>query len=88
MAAVTVTAKAEAESISLTVHNSGPPIPSPILGKIFNSMTRGYAKQTESNNLGLGLYISEQIITAHAGTIIVTSAENTGTSFTCHIPKK
>jgi signal transduction histidine kinase len=39
-------------------------------------------------NLGLGLYITERIVAAHAGTIDVESSEEKGTTFTIHLPKR
>jgi len=40
-----------------------------------------------SINLGLGLYITKEIVAAHGGTIGVTSSENDGTIFTVRFPR-
>ncbi len=40
-----------------------------------------------ADNLGLGLYIAREIVTAHGGAISVTSTESSGTSFTVTLPR-
>ena len=41
-----------------------------------------------SANLGLGLYIADQIVQAHKGRIDVESSEERGTTFTVHVPRR
>ncbi|MBA3404278.1 MAG: sensor histidine kinase, partial [Gemmatimonadaceae bacterium] len=38
-------------------------------------------------NMGLGLYIAERIVTAHGGTIDVRSSDEAGTLFTVRMPR-
>jgi len=38
-------------------------------------------------NLGLGLYITKEIVVAHGGEINVTSSEQGGTTFTAKLPR-
>jgi signal transduction histidine kinase len=38
-------------------------------------------------NLGLGLYIVREIVTAHHGDISVSSSEERGTTFRVQLPK-
>jgi len=80
------------KDVTLSVHNEGIPIPPDATAKIFESLTR--ADPTEEGeadagrvNLGLGLYISKEIVIAHGGTIDVTSSEKDGTTFTAKLPR-
>ena len=77
------------DSVTLTVHNWGVPIPAEKLSSIFNPLTRATAPTGEqaSMNLGLGLYITQEIVAAHGGTIQVTSSEEQGTTFTSRFPR-
>jgi signal transduction histidine kinase len=87
---ITVTAHGEAKEVVLQVHNQGPAIPASDLHGLFSPLKRlrsGETAERASSNLGLGLYIAEQIVTAHGGTIDVSSSDDTGTSFTVHLPR-
>ena len=42
----------------------------------------------QTTNLGLGLFITKEIVTAHGGVLDVTSSEKSGTTFTAHLPLK
>ena len=41
---------------------------------------------TKSGGMGLGLYVVQEIVKAHAGTVAVTSTPERGTTFTLHLP--
>ncbi|HYO66902.1 MAG TPA: PAS domain-containing protein, partial [Archangium sp.] len=57
-------------SVLLGVHNVGRPIPSELLPRLFEPMTRGRpGADTASRSIGLGLFIVANIVHAHAGTI-------------------
>jgi signal transduction histidine kinase len=43
---------------------------------------------SDADNLGLGLYITREIVSAHGGTVSVTSSESSGTSFTVTLPRE
>ena len=77
------------DSVTLTVRNRGIPIPTEKLSTIFDPLTRATATngQHASMNLGLGLYITQEIVAAHGGTIQVTSSEEQGTTFTSWFPR-
>jgi signal transduction histidine kinase len=63
---------------TLTVQNEGPPIPDAILNVLFEPFRGGrVAANPKSKGLGLGLYISREIVAAHGGTVAVRSAEET-----------
>lgn len=68
----------------LAVANAGEPIPAPLLETIFEPFSRG-AVQPNREGLGLGLYISHQIATAHRGTLTVESSPQE-TRFTFRMP--
>jgi signal transduction histidine kinase len=44
--------------------------------------------QSKSSSLGLGLFISKEIVTAHGGKIYVTSTKDDGTMFVVWLPRK
>lgn len=80
------------KDVTLSVHNEGIPIAPDATVKIFESMTR--AEPTEAGeinservNLGLGLYISKEIVIGHGGKISVTSSEKDGTTFMAKLPR-
>ena len=87
---IDVTVKGSAEEVVISVYNEGDPIPPEKIKVIFNSLTRAITDESEQatgTNLGLGLYITKQIIISHGGKINVTSSKDQGTSFTIRLPK-
>ena len=76
--------------VELTVHNQGDPIPPETLPYIFDPFRRArlHDDQSHTNNLGLGLYITREIVTAHGGSIRVTSSVSEGTAFTVRLPRR
>ncbi len=78
------------EAVEIAVHNSGRPISPDKLNMIFNPLTRapsGAHGQSGPANLGLGLFITKEIVEAHGGTIQVASSEENGTTFTVRLPR-
>ena len=73
-----------ADSVNLAVHNQGPPIPAEIMPRLFEAFERGTA---DRSGLGLGLYIAQQIVEAHGGSIEVRSDAASGTTFTVRWPR-
>ncbi len=87
---INVTVVGDAKDVSVSVHNDGVPIPKDAIGGIFDALIRGGPDgddDSNSTNLGLGLYITKEIISAHGGTIRVTSTEKDGTTFTARFPR-
>jgi signal transduction histidine kinase len=88
---IKITVKSGAKEVTLSVQNQGIPIPADKIERIFDSLTRGAAEngqeQSDSTNLGLGLYITKEIVTAHGGTIDVISSETGGTTFSARFPR-
>lgn len=87
---INVTVMGGAKEVIISVHNEGSPIPPTKLTTIFDPFTRGVAdgnKATEASNLGLGLFISREIVFSHGGSIKAISNEKEGTTFTVRLPK-
>lgn len=82
---VTVTLTKHGNEISLSVRDQGMGIAKENQERIFARFERAVAAKNISG-LGLGLYISQQIVQAHHGTIIVQSAPNEGACFIVNIP--
>lgn len=88
---IMVTVQGGTEDVVLRVHNEGPPIARADLPGLFNPLKRLASEGAgagDAPNLGLGLYIAEQIVTAHRGTIAVESSAEAGTSFTVCLPRR
>lgn len=83
---VTIIAEQEGDSVRLTVHNGGPPIPPDVLPFVFEPLARGHG-QTAEPSIGLGLFIARAIVSAHGGDIRVSSSVDAGTTFTVSLPK-
>jgi len=73
--------------VVLAVHNMGPSIPQNALSTIFEPMVRHVDNDHTNKGVGLGLYIALQVVTAHGGTLSVTSTEAEGTTFTVRLPR-
>jgi signal transduction histidine kinase len=87
--AVRVALRGREDRVILSVHNGGPPIPAPLQEVLFDPFRRG-AKETQqrgTSGLGLGLYISRELVVAHGGAIELDSTETTGTTFTVTLPR-
>ncbi|MGO3934920.1 sensor histidine kinase [Rhodopseudomonas pseudopalustris] len=87
---VTVKIVGEADQVFISVHNEGEPIPLDEQRTIFKPLSRGAdceTRDTGAAHLGLGLFITHKIITAHGGTISVQSASGKGTRFIALVPK-
>ena len=78
------------DGVRLAVSNAGPAIPSELLPRIFEPLTRGITpearKKGRNGSMGLGLYIAREVVTAHGGAIAVESTPST-TTFTVTLPR-
>jgi signal transduction histidine kinase len=83
---ITLTGREQGNSVTLTVHNGGPPIPPEVLPYIFEPLARGRSDGA-SDSIGLGLFIARAIVSAHGGHIQVSSSADAGTTFTIALPK-
>jgi PAS domain S-box-containing protein len=68
--------------VRVEVTNRGPAIPSDLVDQIFEPFRQG----ANSRGLGLGLYIAQQIVVAHGGTIDVRS-DGDATTFTVRLQR-
>jgi signal transduction histidine kinase len=78
------------ETVTISVHSLGTPIPMEAQKLIFQSWMRGQDLKNppeQSAHLGLGLYIAKLIAEAHGGEISVTSNEQAGTTFSLRLPR-
>jgi len=77
------------DTVSISVHNWGPPIPPEALPHLFEPMRRGAGASRPKGNksVGLGLYIVQQIVHAHGGSIEVDSSAQQGTTFRVCLPR-
>jgi two-component system, sensor histidine kinase and response regulator len=77
---------ARADAVVVTVANSGT-IPSALLPQLFDPFRGAQRQAGRAEGLGLGLYIVQQIVVAHGGSVQVQSGENNRTTFTVSIPR-
>jgi PAS domain S-box-containing protein len=86
---VTVEASLEGTTVRVDVHNEAPPIPEDLRAKLFSPFRRGNQESRTSHTagLGLGLYISNEIVAAHGGAIDVHSSSVEGTTFRVTLPR-
>jgi signal transduction histidine kinase len=75
------------DTVSVRVHNGGPAIPKELRPILFEPFRRVAARRRGEEGLGLGLYITKQIIDAHGGTVSFASAVDEGTWFLVTLPR-
>jgi len=85
---VTVTAGIEPFRAWVQVHNEGPPIPQELQSLLFNPFRTGERASRSPAGLGLGLYISNEVILRHGGQIEVRSTAVEGTTFRVVLPRE
>lgn len=76
--------------IMLCVENMGKVIPAEKINTVFEPMVRLAREEsvhTNGTGLGIGLYITREIVRAHQGTISVISNVEKGTVFSIHLPR-
>lgn len=82
---IRVAVRAQKGAAALSVTDTGVGIAAADLPRVFERFYR-VEKSRSSGQNGLGLAISKAIAEAHGGAIEVSSQENTGTTFTLHLP--
>ncbi len=74
------------EFVRVDVENGGM-VPSDVLPRLFEPMAGGDRRREKSQGIGLGLYISREIVRAHGGSIDVSTCAQTGTRFSVCLPR-
>lgn len=77
----------ENEQVHFEISDEGPGIPYHLQPKVFERFERA-ADSKKISGLGLGLYVSKQIVDAHKGTISLRSRPGHGASFFITLPLK
>lgn len=72
--------------VTVTVKDYGIGIPAEQIKQVFNKFFRAHNKKANIQGLGLGLYISSEIIKMHGGNVGVTSEEKSGSTFWFRLP--
>jgi len=84
--AVTISARAKEDHVTVSIADTGPGIPAEALPSIFERFYRVPGTERRAVGTGLGLAITQQIVEAHGGKITVSSEEGHGTTFTFTLP--
>lgn len=79
--------KGDSSRLTVMVVNEAIPIPAERIKSIFDPLTRGVAEDEPTDNLGLGLYITKEVVVAHDGNISVMSSEIEVMVFTARLPR-
>lgn len=86
---IVVTLAGDGTTLSLTVENAGPPIATDLLPTLFDPLRRGALQAPDASqnraNLGLGLFIVQEVARAHGGDVQALS-DNGKTRFTMTLP--
>lgn len=79
----------EGDTLVLTVANHGEPIPAALQEAVFEPLRQGGAGKRENaaRNIGLGLFIVDQIARAHGGSVSLRS-DAEATVFTVRLPRE
>lgn len=82
---VGVTLTSDGKNAFIKISNSGTEIQEKDITKIFQKMMRPLVPK-QVQGLGLGLYLAKEFVELHEGSIEVSSAKQTGTTFTVALP--
>jgi signal transduction histidine kinase len=86
---VTGDAAPDGDFVRISVRDQGIGVPPESLPHLFTRFYRATnAHQARSTGLGIGLYVSHQIVRAHGGEIRVASRPGIGSTFTIELPQR
>ena len=77
----------QSETLRLSVQNAGL-IPPDKIARLFEPFQSGAPRPANSNGLGLGLYIANELVRVHGGSLGVSSGTVRGTVFEMMLPRK
>jgi two-component system sensor histidine kinase BaeS len=83
---LTAVIDAEAHTVQISVQDSGPGIPAAEQTEIFNPFYRSHTDTRFPQGMGLGLAITQEIVTGHHGRVAVHSVRGEGSTFTISLP--
>ena len=83
---IVVGVRKEEEETSIVIRDQGVGIPAEALPRLFDRFYRVAATAEQAQGLGLGLYITHQLVRAHGGRITVESEVGRGSTFTVRLP--
>ncbi len=85
---VTVSARADKQSVRIAIADQGPGVPPEFQDKIFTKFAQADSSNTRaSGGTGLGLAISKAIVEAHGGEIGFRSVTGKGSTFHIELPR-
>ncbi len=84
---ITVKVKKHGDKVKITVTDQGIGIPAEKLKTVFGRFERAVSAQ-DYKGLGIGLYITHQIVAAHGGLIHIESKVDKGSSFIVEMPAR
>jgi signal transduction histidine kinase len=88
-APIEVTLDGRGDAVACVVASKGPRVPAELLPALFDPFRRGNAaKVSGTKGLGLGLFITSQIVAAHGGTISAESSADGVTSFSFDLRRR
>jgi two-component system, chemotaxis family, CheB/CheR fusion protein len=84
-ARIEVRLRREEGEATLEVQDYGPGIPAADLPHLFDRFYQA-VQRTAQDGLGMGLFITRELVRAHGGAIEVRSSEGAGATFTVRLP--
>jgi signal transduction histidine kinase len=87
--AVRINVTAEGDNARIIISDQGIGIPANAMGHLFEAYYRAPNTDTPERKIkgiGVGLFVTRQIVIAHGGTITAESEEGEGTTFTIELP--
>jgi signal transduction histidine kinase len=84
---IRIAVEGDANHARVSIEDEGIGMAPEVVERILQPFERGVATG-EYSGLGLGLYITDQIVRAHGGALIVRSTPGRGSTFTVELPRR